>query len=289
MKVFLSDCEANGLNPTEMHCVCVKSWPDGRKWTFTDMSMFEEFVDEQQPDRWVFHNGLGYDVKVINKLVRPNLIDPAKTIDTMVVSKLVNYKKFNTHSLKELGQHLKVFKGDYTGGWDVCTPEMIDYCEQDVEVLEAIFNFYKKQIFDPQWSKAMRVEHDMAIICDQMSTDGFLFDTSRATDLLSSIDKEIKELEDNLREAFPPELKEVKRLKYRVLKETGEPVAVVQKAMETYPYYYTNTDNELVCHDYVEFNPGSPVDRIDALWKAGWKPVDKTDGHKEFLKSKRKR
>lgn len=289
MKVFLSDCEANGLDPTEMHCVCVKSWPDGRKWTFTDMNMFEEFVDEQQPDRWVFHNGLGYDVKVINKLVRTDLINPSKVIDTMVVSKLVNYKKFNTHSLKELGQHLKVFKGDYTGGWDVCTPEMIDYCVQDVEVLEAIFNFYKKQIFDPEWGRAMRVEHDMAIICDQMSTDGFLFDTSRATDLLSSIDKEIKELEDNLREAFPPELKEVKRLKYRVLKETGEPVAVVQKAMETYPYYYTTPDNELVCHDYVEFNPGSPVDRIDALWKAGWKPVDKTDGHKEFLKSKRKR
>jgi hypothetical protein len=289
LRIYLADCEANGLDPSVIHCVVVKSWPDGERWTFLNMQEFECFVDAHQPDRWVFHNGLGYDVRVLNKLVRKDLIDPYRVVDTLVVSKLVNYKKFSTHSLKELGTHLKVFKGDYEGGWDYCSKEMVEYCEQDVEVLEAIFNFYKKQIFDPEWRKAMRVEHDMAIISSQMSLDGFKFNLEEANSLLSSITKEIKELEDNLKLAFPPELKEVKRLKYRVLKDSGEPVAVVKEAMEKYPSFFVNPENELVCFDFIEFNPASPKDRIDALWAAGWKPVDKTEGHKDFLKSKRKK
>lgn len=290
MKIYLADCEANGLDPDVIHCVCVKSWPDGQKWSFTDMEEFEKFVDAHQPDRWVFHNGLGYDVRVLNKCIRHDLIDPAKVIDTLVVSKLINYKKFSTHSLKEIGTHLKVIKGEYTGGWEHYSGEMLEYCKQDVEVLEAIFNLYKKQIFDPEWRKSLRVEHDMAIICQDMTTNGFKFATEEAIALLRHhIDVDIRYLEDKLRLAFPPELKEVKRLKYRVLKETGEPVAAIQKAMEQYPHFYVTPDNEFVCCDFVEFNPASPKDRIDALWKAGWKPVDKTEGYKDFLKEKRRR
>lgn len=290
MKIYLADCEANGLDPDVIHCVCVKSWPDGQKWSFTDMEEFEKFVDAHQPDRWVFHNGLGYDVRVLNKCIRHDLIDPAKVIDTLVVSKLINYKKFSTHSLKEIGTHLKVIKGEYTGGWEHYSGEMLEYCKQDVEVLEAIFNLYRKQIFDPEWRKSLRVEHDMAIICQDMTTNGFKFATEEAIALLRHhIDVDIRYLEDKLRLAFPPELKEVKRLKYRVLKETGEPVAAIQKAMEQYPHFYVTPDNEFVCSDFVEFNPASPKDRIDALWKAGWKPVDKTEGYKDFLKEKRRR
>ena len=288
MKIVLADIEANGPEPDTIHCVCLKTWPDGRKFTFTDMDAFRLWVFIEAPDYWVFHNGLGYDVDVINRLVLPNLIDHKKVIDTFVVSRLVNYKKFSTHSLKEIGLHLRVHKGDYTGGWDVCTQDMIDYCEQDVEVLEAVFNYFKKHIFNPDLKSALRVEHDMAVICKEMNTDGFKFDVSKATDMLFSIDKEIKDLEDNFKIAFPAKLKEVKRLKYRTYKDTGEPVEAVRKAMETYPHYYVNSDNELVCNDFVEFNASSPKDRIDALWEAGWKPTDKTEGYKALMKEKRR-
>ena len=30
------------------------------------------------------------------------------------------------------------------------------------------------------------------------------------------------------------------------------------------------------------FNPGSTKQRIERLWEAGWKPVDKTKGHLLF-------
>lgn len=284
MKIVLCDTEANGLNPTKIHFIRVKTL-DGFAFTFFDMEAFTLWVTAYKPDKWVFHNGLGYDVWVINRLVGP-LINPRDVVDTAVVSRLVNYNKFSTHSLKELGQYLGVFKGEYTGDWDVCTPEMVAYGEQDVEVLEAIFNHYKPQIMDPAWAKAMRVEHDMAIICHDMSTNGFYFDEAKAKELLDSIQREMKVIEDNFATTYPPKLVEVNRIKYRQ-KADGSLYKNVEDAMTKYPMTRVEGD-ELVCFDYEPFNPASPKHRIDVLWDAGWKPTQKTKGHKKFEKESRR-
>jgi DNA polymerase I len=284
MKIVLADTEADGLNPTKIHFIRVKTL-DGFAFTFFDMEAFTLWATVYKPDKWVFHNGLGYDVWVINRLVGP-LINPRDVVDTAVVSRLVNYNKFSTHSLKELGQYLGVFKGEYTGGWDVCTPDMVAYGEQDVEVLEAIFNHYKPQIMDPAWAKAMRVEHDMAIICHDMSTNGFYFDETKAKELLDSIQTEMKAIEDNFAITYPPKLVEVNRIKHRQ-KADGSLYKNVEDAMTKYPMTRVEGD-ELVCFDYEPFNPASPKHRIDVLWDAGWKPTQKTKGYKKFEKESRR-
>lgn len=43
--------------------------------------------------------------------------------------------------------------------------------------------------------------------------------------------------------------------------------------MDKYPLTKVEGD-ELLCFDYEAFNPGSPIDRIDVLWGAGWKTLD---------------
>ncbi len=282
MKIVLADLEADGLEPTKIHFIRVKTL-DGFVMTFFDMVAFQAWVTFYNPDKWVFHNGLGYDVWVINRLVSPNLINPMSVVDTLVVSKLVNYKKFNTHSLEELGKFLGVHKGSYKGSWDVCTPEMIEYGEQDVEVLEAVWNYYKKYICDPSWAKAMRVEHDMAMICYDMGRQGFAFNKPKAESLLEEINKEMEQIEQGFQEAFPPRLEEVNRIKYRTKKD-GTLFSNVEDAMAKYPLTKREED-DLICYDYVAFNPGSPKDRIDVLWDAGWKPVEKTDGYKKYERS----
>ena len=280
-RLVLADVEANGLDPTVIHFIRVKHPSSGFTKTFFSMAEFAAYAKEQ-PTKWVFHNGLGYDVWVINKLVEPNLIDPMDIVDTMVVSKLVNYHKFNTHSLKELGEFLGVHKGDYTGGWEVCTPAMVTYGEQDVEVLEAVFNHYKKYIYDEDWAVAMRVEHDTAIICHDMNKNGFSFNVPVAKVFLNQINAEMKVLEDSFETAFPPQLVEVNRIKNRFTKG-GEPYSNVQKAMDSYPLTKVDGD-ELVCFDYKTFNPGSSIDRIDVLTEAGWKPTEMTKGYKKFIR-----
>ena len=283
MKLIFADVEADGLNPTKIHFIRVKT-NDGFVNTFFDMFVFKLWVEHYKPDKWVFHNGLGYDVWVINRLVAP-LINPRSIVDTFVVSKLVGYSKFITHSLEELGDFLGVKKGKFDGPWDVCTPEMIKYGEQDVEVLEAIFDYYKDYIFDPSWADAMRLEHDMAIVSYDMQQNGFSFDTATAETMLESITSEMMTLESSFQTAFPPKLVEVNRLKYRAKKD-GSLFSTVEDAMVKYPL--TKVEGEdLICFDYQEFNPGSSIDRIDVLWESGWKPKLKTKGHKKYERDSR--
>ena len=285
MKIVLADLEADGLDPSKIHFIRVKTL-DGFICTFFDMNVFKVWVEYYKPDRWVFHNGLGYDCWVINRLVSP-IINPREVIDTFVVSKLVDYKKFNTHSLKEIGEYLGVHKGDFTGDWAVCTDEMIKYGEQDVEVLEAVWDYLKPYILDPEWSKAMRVEHDMAIICNDMQKNGFKFNKPAGEGLLKEITQELKILEDSFETSFPPKLVEVNRLKYKTKKD-GTLFTTVSDAMHKYPL--TKIDGEeVICFDYESFNPGSPKHRIDVLWEAKWKPTDMTKGYKKFLKENRRK
>lgn len=285
------DIETDGLNPTKVHCVAVSHPSTNFRYVFETgdaygRANFIEWVVETKPYGWVFHNGLGFDVPVINDLIKPNLVDPKKVIDTFVVSRLINYTKFITHSLEELGKYLGEYKGDYTGGWEVCSQDMIDYCAQDVVVTEAIYKHYQKYINDTSWRKALRVEHDMAIICKQMTNNGFYFAKEEAETWLKEINLESNKLKEAFQEAYPPRLMEVNRIQNRVKKD-GSLFSNVEAAYSKYPLCRVE-GSELVCFDYVATNPDSPKDRIDVLWDSGWKPVDMTDGHKKFIKESRK-
>jgi hypothetical protein len=131
----------------------------------------------------------------------------------------------------------------------------------------------------------MRVEHDMAIVSWDMNQNGFSFNKTEAEGLLSEVDFEMKTLEDSFQKEFPPKLVEVNRLKYRTKKD-GTLFSTVEEAMTKYPLTKVEGD-ELLCFDYEAFNPGSPIDRIDVLWGAGWKPWMKTKGHKKHEKENR--
>lgn len=287
MTYILADVEANGLDPDRIHCISaeVKGFKYTARFLESEMPEFIAWVEELKPKKWFFHNGLNYDAHVINKLVKPGLIPLDSVVDTQVVSRLVNYQKFQTHSLKELGIYLGVHKGDYTGGWEEYTDEMGDYCDQDVEVLEAIVDHYWEYIIDPSWSQAMKLEHETAILCWEMSQNGFLFDKDKAETMLSEIKSEMGTLEKSFREAFKPTRVELKRCKHRV-KADGSLYANVKKDFETYDDIEIDGD-EYVVYEMKEFDPASPKDRINALWDAGWKPTDKTKGYIKKLKEGR--
>ena len=98
--------------------------------------------------------------------------------------------------------------------------------------------------------------------------------------MLDEITSEMSVIEQGFQEAFPPRLEETNRLKYRVTK-SGDLYAPVANAIAKYPKTEV-VDGELICYDWTTFNPGSPQQRIDRLWDAGWTPFDKTKGHIQF-------
>lgn len=284
MKITAMDIETDSLDAKHIWVVVAQDVNSGVVSIFRNLTSdvaeamrFKHYC--HQYDRFVFHNGIGFDVPVINRILG-NTIDPKNVIDTLVISRLVDYDIKDGHSLDAWGKRLGLFKGhfkDFEGG---LTQEMEDYCVNDVAVTVKLFNKFKPVIFDKQWHKSLRCEHDIQIICEQMHQNGFKFDEDQAEEMLGEILTRMQDLEDQFQEDFPPQLKEVKRIKYR-FKADGSLFSNVVKAMEQYPE--TKKDGEeLICYDYISFNPGSTKHRIERLWEAGWQPVDKTKGHLLF-------
>ena len=91
-------------------------------------------------------------------------------------------------------------------------------------------------------------------------------------------------LEDAFQEDFPPKLEEVNRIKYRK-KADGTLYSNVTNAQKKHAKTqvdWSKQEPELVCYDFIEFNPASPKMRIERLWEAGWKPFEKTKGHIDY-------
>ena len=287
-KTVAMDIETESLDPKHIWVICAEDVDTGEREEFLNVTSVpeerERFVRYcHNIDSFVFHNGLGFDVPVINKLLG-NIINPKKVIDTLVVSRLVDYTLDGAgHSLKAWGKRLGDFKIGFND-FSKLSQEMIDYCVQDVVVSVKLYNHFKKVLQDPEWQESLRCEHDIQLLCEDMTSNGFYFDEDQAEELLGEIYTRMESLEKGLQEDFPPKLTEVNRVKYK-RKADGSLYSSVTKAQEK--YFATALDksvtpNELVCFDYIPFNPASPKQRIERLWEAGWEPFEKTKGHIEY-------
>jgi hypothetical protein len=283
----LIDVETDGFEYTKMHCAAVKPFIPSAipkaPLLFTDVLELEDWCDSHTDDQtiWVGHNICGFDYWALKDLTHIP-IRRSRLWDTSVVSKLLDYRKYQTHSLAEIGKSLGVHKGDYTGGFEHYTKEMGEYCVQDVEVLYAI---YKSQVKESIPQTAFHTEHEIALICAEMQRDGFKFNLDKADKLLAEVKHDMSVLEDELQKAYPPKLVEDRRIQWRTTK-AGAPYATCLKAMADAPKWERQGD-ELVLYRWQEFSPGSPKQRIDVLWEAGWKPYDKTKGHMQWLRESR--
>ena len=283
--IVFADIETESLKAEKIWCICTKEKDTGAINQFLnlheDMAERERFIAySKKVTRWVGHNFINFDGPVINRIVGP-VVDMTKIVDTLVVSMTVDFG-IGSHSLGTWGEKLGYPKDnfkDFEGG---LTQEMLDYCHRDVEVTEQLFKHFSSQIKGKAWSKALRLEHDVAIICQQMHEGGFEFDINSAEAMHIEITKRLQELEERIHQAFPPKLELVKEIKYRT-KADGELFKNVADAINTYPKTEIR-GTTLQCYDYITFNPGSTKQRIERLWEAGWNPVDKTVGHRVAIR-----
>ena len=291
MKIAVSDIETNTLVGSDKLWLCGgKDLKTGEVYKFE--KCHEDPVAKAAAIEWyksldyiVGHNFVQFDGPELNRLLEPRLIDPKKIIDTLLVSRMINYDiptpkgaKF-PHSLQAWGIRLGVYKGDFHDFANF-SDEMVEYWLGDLDTTEALHDHFSKYIYDPDWRKSMRAEHDVQVELVRTKYYGFAFDSNKAQFLLNAVQVQMKQLEEQFQIDFPPKLTLVNTIKYR-LKQDGEEMASVKKAKERYALTQKDGD-DLLCMDWVDFKPGSPKDRIDALWDAGWKPVDKTKTFQKF-------
>ncbi len=204
-KICVIDIETDGLDPTVIHCAAAKS-VDGTVQEFLYHDDFRDYVSEF--DYVVAHNGCSYDFPVLRKLWHI-YIPLSKQVDTVILSRLSKPDREGGHSLKAWGEKLLFQKKEFEGPWEMCTPQMIDYCKQDVLVCDLVFKTLLREM-EKFSDNSVRDEHSMQRLANYVQRSGFQFDIAKAHKFYSKLIKEQEEIKLEMQDVFPPEIVHLK-------------------------------------------------------------------------------
>lgn len=276
MARYVFDHESNGFlnEATRIHCLAYKDIDTGEAKAFALSEVERGVHDLMQADLLVGHNVIKHDLPLLEKIYPWFHYDEAKVQDTLVLSRLVfadlsdidgtgdfhkvEPKLTGSHGLKAWGQRIAHNKGDYDGGFDEFSPEMLEYNIRDVEVTARLWRLIQDKAVDP---RANELEHKVAFIIARQERHGISFDVPKAQQLTATLMKRRLELEVQTQDTFRPwyksdgefiPKKDNKKLGYTA----GQPMTKVSLTM---------------------FNPNSRHHIADRLMKLyGWQPKEFT-------------
>ncbi len=275
---LIFDIETDGFldEMTKVHCLVIKSTETGKTMTFgpvgCDQPIGPGLEALMEADLIVGQNVIKFDLVALQKIYPWFKVDQSKVYDTLVVSRLIysdlrerdggNIEKgllptklWASHSLKAWGYRLGILKGEFkeNNGEDafkVFTPEMLEYCRQDVEVTHALYT----QLSSIDYSQeAIKGEHEVAWIASMMERSGWPFDVQKASLLYAELAAKRENIRSKMMETFEPLVIE------RISEKTGKRLK----------------------DKVIEFNPGSRDQIAQRLtMKYGWEPKDFTPAGK---------
>lgn len=285
---LIFDLETDGLleDVTKIHCLVIKDTENGKVDTYIHDDVARGVsrlsTASLQGTKIVGHNVIKYDMPVIYKLCGTVVFNHDNIVDTIVCTRLIwsNIKDhdvkllkeerlpgklFGSHSLAAWGHRLGNYKGDYTGGWETFSQEMLDYNIQDVEVTHTLY----EKILSKDYSElALELEHEIAWLMAKQERNGFHFDTPKAGILYAKLVQRRGELERELKDYFGSWVIQLPDfIPARDNKTQGYKKGVPVPRSKT-----------------IEFNPSSRdhiADRLINLY--GWKPIDFTEGGKPMV------
>jgi DNA polymerase-1 len=239
MVTAIVDIETDSLDATQIHCIVACDYATGKEkvWVQDECKEFASW--SKMIDKFIMHNGISFDAPVLNRLTGSS-IKPSQIRDTLIESQLYNPIRDKGHSLKAWGERFNFPKGDFTE-FDYYTPEMLEYCKQDVRITRKVAQELEKE-GSKFSSKSYELERKVRVIVDQQERNGFYFNLRDAMSFLATLEEEQQELEDKTQEIF-------------------EPTEVVMK---------TKTK-------YIPFNIGSRKQIADRLIERGWEPTHHTE------------
>ena len=234
----------------------------------------------QRAKKIIGHNILEYDCIILHRLLGIDLLaNLDRLVDTLILSRLINYASRKKHSIESYGEEFGVPKIKFKD-FTKYSQEMETYCVQDVEIGYRVYLRYRSHVRASAWASAIRLEHEFQLICNDLHQCGFGFNTAKANVLLTKVTEELAELDKDILSSFPP--KEVlvreftpKLTKFGTISRTSVPRSLhheIHKYESGQTYRHTRL---------VDFNPASHKQVIDVLTEAGWQPTAKTKTHLE--------
>lgn len=280
--------EANGLDPKEVWCATTIDIETGEEHVFRNVHINQDdfLAYMRGVVRIVGHNACSYDIPVLSRLTRIDELGVQfDVVDTLVVSRLLDFSRDGGHSLASWSEVLKVEKTEQPP-WEAFSEALVDHSLQNCRITLALYKRFLPYLNSKRWRPAIDLEHFMVGACREINHNGFHFNLDKARELRYNINIDLEKLDAELLTAFPPTVQAVRSITPRFTKFGTLNRNDFRWAGEDLSYF---NGGPFTLIEYQEFNPGSPVQIVSRLNEAGWKPEEKTKGHITFLRDVKKR
>jgi len=266
------DIETNGLEATEIFCMAAKDLTTNEIYRYTPNNIMEGFDLIERSELLVGHNILGFDIPVLKRLTDIDF-KSKQVIDTLVLSRLAKPNR-GKHSLGAWGYHLDFLKGKTTeGSFERYSPELLEYCVNDVELNTLVFNELKKELKDFD-NASIEIEHEVSVILREQEDVGFLLDVIKADELLASLNTRQDSIVETVHKIFKPKLLKIKEVQPK--KKLNGDLSRQGLSDEEYNNILAKDPKDrLKPFDRMkltEFNLGSRPQIAEYLQDFGWKP-----------------
>jgi DNA polymerase-1 len=279
---WVCDIEADGLldKATTIWCATLANVITREEISCVSKEEFLAFKRDHPAAVYIGHNFISYDAVMLNRFWGAG-IGMNAIIDTFVLSQLYNpsYAKpagcsKGPHSLEAWGIRLGYPKGDFDD-FSEFTPEMLKYCRRDTRLTALLYLRLTDRMRQVGFSNTGAwIEHlSWNIIQNQQKKNGFPFNEKAAMLLSADLRKREDELKQEIYELWPPEFVVVKEYT-GARKKNGEFSKQYERHLGQYPKVELYGENEYRCWDWIEFNLGSPPQRIEKLLELGWQPTN---------------
>lgn len=281
MSRYFFDCETDGLldELTKVHSLVLIDADTGDLISASsDNEQIEHAVRLlMDAEETISHNGIKFDIPALQK-VYPWFSPKGRVTDTLVLSRLLFGNLFDrdaearkrrrllhmpgklmgSHGLKAWGYRLDFYKGEFgeTSDWSEWSPEMQEYCEQDVRVTDKLYRYLLAQ--QPS-ERSVDLEHKFATILAMQERWGFVFNEAKAVELYQELVRKRLEIKSELERMFPPKRVET---------------VFIPKVNNKKQGYVKGVPFTKVT--YADFNPSSRQMIADRLQAMGWEPQEHT-------------
>jgi len=215
MKTLMIDIETNMTHDT-IWCAVAQDVDSKRLWSFTNPYDLKDLLRDY--DVVAGHNIIGFDAPVLQRVWGVDL-STKEYIDTLLLSRLYNPSRDGGHSLASWGVQFGFAKGDFTDFDGGLTPQMLEYCQRDVELTTMVYHWLLSNMNKEGFSDySINLEHAVAKITTQQESTGFKLDVAGANTLYSQLCSKMIAIEKQLQAVFPPIVEQ------RVSEKTGKPL-----------------------------------------------------------------
>lgn len=201
---WILDVEANALKDYTACWVAVL-----RNWVTDDVVVFRNLhLDSSEFDlfcstnvKWfIGHNIIKFDQDVLRKFTKVSLT-PDNTIDTLVISRLMNTRRPGGHSLEAWGETLGHSKDTFSD-FSCYSIELENRCIKDTLINKEVLNKFAKHLLTNRWRLPIYLENTIEFYNHSIFNYGFKYDYEKHLVLLEELNSKLNVLKEEFKSAF---------------------------------------------------------------------------------------